>query len=216
MTAVVRSAPPVASALLAALVASAVRPAPARADHDIAANASFWAYSADGQHFLVHIDDENRGIVLAVKQVGRQASVHEVVAGDVPPEALVRSPPLVDYQFVDPGVKTPDSPDAKVKILTSPAPTTLQVFMTDGENMTPMFSLPLRRSGHTGEYAKAAVKEVVWNRTGHSGVIIVDQVVSGPYAMDVDQVISFPALPYRQKLAAKRKAAAGGAKGPAR
>ena len=186
------------------LLATLLTSAPAHADHDIHAEATFWAFSRDTKHFLVHIDDENRGVVLAVKRVGKQASVHEIVAGGAPVEALVRSPPLSGYGFADAGVKNADSPDGKVKILTSPTPTHLQVFMTDGENMVPMFSLSLRRSTHTGEYAKANLKEIVWNSTGHSAVLIIDQVLSGPYGMDVDQVVSFPALPYRKKLAAKR------------
>ena len=183
-------------------------PASARAGHDLAAKASFWAFSQDTKHFLVHIDDENRGVVLAVKRVGKQASVYEAVAGDMAPEAMVRTPPLSNYRFADPGVKGPDAPDGKVKLLTSPTPTHMQVFMTNGHDMVPLFSLPLRRSEQTGEYAKASIKEFVWNSTGHSAVLMLHQQLGGPYGLDIDQIVSFPTLPYRKKLAAKSKKAA--------
>lgn len=198
-------APLFALALLAA-------PGPAFAGHDIQAEASFWAFSQDTKHFLVHIDDDNRGVVLAVKKVGKQASVYEAVAGAMPVESMVRTPPLSGYRFVDPGVKGPDSPDGKVKLLTSPTPTHMQVFMTNGQDMVPLFSLPLRRSEQTGDYAKASVKEFVWNSTGHNAVIMLHQELGGPYGLTIDQIVSFPTISYRQKLAAKAKKGKGKAK----
>lgn len=193
-------------ALLALSAMSLVAPA-AWAGHDIKAEATFWAFSQDTKHFLIHIDDENRGVVLAVKKVGKQASIYEAVSGAMPVESMVRTPPLSNYRFVDPGVKGPDSPDAKVKLLTSPTPTHMQVFMTNGKDMVPLFSLPLRRSEQTGEYAKASVKEFVWNSTGHSAVIMLHQELGGPYGMNIDQIVSFPTIGYRTKLAAKSKKA---------
>ena len=153
----------------------------------------------------MHIDDENRGVVLAVKAVGKQASVYEAVAGAMPPEAMVRTPPLSNYRFVDPGVKGPASPDGKVKLLTSPTDTHMQVFLTNGDDMVPLFSLPLRRSEQTGEYAKASVKEFIWNSTGHNAVLMLHQELDGPYGLNVDQIVSFPTLSYRRQLAAKAK-----------
>ncbi len=186
-----------------ALGVALLTPGVALAGHDISADVTFWAFSRDTKHFLLHIDDENRGVVLAVKRVGKQASIYEAVAGAMAPEAMVRTPPLSNYQFVDPGVKGPDSPDGKVKLLTSPTPTHMQVFMTNGQDMVPLFSLPLRRSEQTGEYAKASVKEFVWNSTGHNAVVMLHQELGGPYGLKIDQVVSFPTISYRKKLAAK-------------
>ena len=199
---------------LAGLLVAAflLTPAQAQAGHDITAEATFWAFSQDTKFFLVHIEDENRGTVLAVKKVGKQASIYEAVAGGMPVESMVRTPPLSNYRFVDPGVKGPDSPDAKVKLLTSPTPTHMQVFMTNGQDMVPLFSLPLRRSEQTGEYAKAQVKEFVWNSTGHSAVLMLHQELGGPYGMSVDQIVSFPTISYRKKLAAKAKRSKAAAK----
>ena len=191
---------PLIVAALALLPALLALPRPALAGHDTGAVVSFWAFSHDGRHLLLYVEDENRGAVLAVKAVGKLRSLHEIPTGGQPPQAFLQMPPLSKYRFVDGGVKGPDSPDGKAKILATPAKTSFQVFMTNGAKMVPMFSLPLDKDPTGTQFGTATLKEIVWSSNGRVGALIVNQTLVSEYGANVDQVISFPTAPYFKKL----------------
>lgn len=185
----------------------ALLPIPAFSGHDLSAKVSFWAFSKDGGHFLVYVEDENRGPVLAVKQVGKLRSVHEVATEGAPPQAFLGSPPLSQYSFVDGGVKGPQSPDGKVKIVGTPGAAHYELYLKYGSLMVDLFKLPLDRDPSGQHVATGSLKEVVWNSAGTACVVVFNQVHEASYGVDVDQVVSFATAPYYQKIAAALKKA---------
>jgi ABC-type glycerol-3-phosphate transport system substrate-binding protein len=197
-----------AISLALALALGTLLPATARADHDFNAKVSFWAFSADGRHVLLFVEDENRGNTLLVRRVGKQAPVYQVVIGDRQAQDFLAVPPLSTYRFLDGGVPGPDSPDANSKkILTTPGKGTLDVFMTNGDVMLKLFGIPLRRDPSNTVMAVASLKQIVWTSNGASVVLILNQKLEAEYGLDVDQVISLNTMPFRKALA--RRAAKG-------
>jgi len=188
------------SALLAG--ALAFHPRPVDAAHDASATVSFWAFTPDASHFLLFVEDENRGPTLAVKAVGKQRSIHEVMTDGAPPQPFLRTPPLSGYRFTDAGVKGPQSPDGKVKIIGSMSATHFELMMKYGSIMVPMFNVPLDRDPSGQHVAKATVKEVVWSSSGRVAVLVINQAHEAHYGVNVDQVISFPTAPFYKKIKA--------------
>ena len=86
------------------------------------------------------------------------------------------------------------------KIVTTPGKDGLQIFMSNGEKMQPMFTLPYRRDPTSGVAATATLKEVVWTTSGKAACLIVNQALQEAYGLNVDQVITFDALHFFKKL----------------
>jgi len=192
------------SALLAALL---LLPGAARGAHDSAATASFWAFTKDGSHFLIYVEDENRGPTLAVKKVGKLRSLHEVLTDGRPPQLFLKSPPLSQYRFVDAGVKGPEAPDGKVKIVGAQSGASYEFYLKYGKIMVDLFKLPLDTDPTGQHVATGSLKEVVWNSAGTACVIVFNQANEAHYGVNVDQVISFVTAPYYKKIAAAARKA---------
>lgn len=179
-------------------------PVLALGSHDTSQDVQFWAFSLDGRFMLVIIKDEARGDMLAIKQVGRLASIYEMAlpAGIQPAQLphYLKYPPFNAYGFVDPGAMGEAAPDGSAMIMTANMPGQLQLFMARGEKMVKMFAIPLGRSPSGTQFAEARIKEVRWSATGKATAIIVHQSMKDAYGMEVDQLISFDPTPYKEKL----------------
>ncbi len=170
---------------IAAVIIAFLLPGQARADGDVRRTVQFLGFSEDGSHFLLKVEDANRGTYLSLKSFASNKQEKSYPIEDLAQERNIIKDAKRRHRISDPGKDSQIAPDENHTMIGIPKGHRYEIAALRDGKLATVTSIDVPR-GSEG-YAKVVLSGMYWNRDGHKIVIVVHKTLAGDRGLDADE-----------------------------